>query len=164
MFSTTSLAAGFGVAKPMKLVTSAGGQVVFSLPDDWSAWPDGNGQIFQPARAVSGALRLDVLTVRTTGKDGSGLRGMLAERAQAHGVQVENLQSGFELISYIEVTEEDGVPITTTFWELQWRNNEFTVLPIFSFTIETDSTAHAEIEADLEMLHRAIRKCQMVGQ
>jgi hypothetical protein len=146
----------------MKAIQYRGGVVRFRIPADWrEEYGEDGGGTFYPERERAGTLRLSILTFE--GPDIPGREELL--RALRRGGVPEWLPTGNALAAYTSEAEENGVPLTVSFWELaNGVAPRHLRVAVFSYTVETADATSAEVQADIKLLDAEIRAATFASE
>jgi hypothetical protein len=146
----------------MKVIVYRGGVLRFRIPAGWhEEYEEDGGGTFHSGDERSGTLRLSILTFEGPGIPG---REELLRTLSRGGVP-EWLPTGNALAAYTSEAEEDGVPLTVSFWELaNGVAPRHLRLAVFSYTVETADATSAAVQADLRLLDAEIRAATFANE
>ncbi|MEN3068576.1 hypothetical protein [Uliginosibacterium sediminicola] len=131
--------------------------VVFQLPDSWEAHieEEGNGIYFNQA-IDSNALRLSVISITSKPDNTLQVKDLLTKNH--NNEKISHLTNGNLVKVYDEQSVENGVPISTRFWEVSHLvNSHCGRIAIFSYTTPIAYKDKAATEAALSYLDKSIK-------
>ena len=122
----------------MKKINYRGGLISFEIPENWvEEFEEPGGGTFYEDTPTSGTLRVNVLTIENKKGNGSPL-DVFKDRQKRNNQKEYTTQWGDEIVEYLDMTEESGIPITifTLACAHKTEGKDF-ILAIFTWTIET---------------------------